>query len=94
MQLGQGSLMAKFNVQNAYCIVPVHPEDHQLLGMKWRRALYVDMVVPFGVRSVLYIFTCLADLVEWIATWNYGVTFLIHYLDDFHTLGLPCSSVC
>ena len=34
MQLGRGSLMAKFDVQNAYRIVPVHPADRQLLGMK------------------------------------------------------------
>ena len=34
MRLGQGSLMAKFDVQNAYCIEPVHTEDRQLLGMK------------------------------------------------------------
>ena len=94
MQLGRGALMAKFDVQNAYRIVPVHPEDRQLLGMKWRGAFYVDMVLPFGVRSAPYIFTCLADLVEWIATRNYGVTFLMHYLDDFHTLGPPDSSVC
>ena len=25
---------------------------------------------------------------------NYDVTFLMHYLDDFHTLGPPGSSVC
>ena len=28
--------MAKFDVQNAYHIVPVHPEDRPLLGMKWQ----------------------------------------------------------
>ena len=94
MQLGRGSLIAKFDVQNAYCIVPFHPEDRQLLGMKWCGAFYVDMVLPFGVRSAPYIFTCLADLVEWIATQNYGITFLMHYLDDFHTLDPPNSSVC
>ena len=65
MRLGRGSLMAKFDVQNAYRIVPVHTEDRQLLGMKWRCAFYVDMVLPFGVRSAVYIFTCIADLVEW-----------------------------
>ena len=43
--------MAKFDVQNAYCIMPVHTEDRQLLGMKWGGAFYVDMVLPFGVRS-------------------------------------------
>ena len=67
MQLGQGSLMAKFDAQNAYRIVPVHTEDCPLLGMKWRGAFYVDMVLPFGVRSAPYIFTCIADLVEWVA---------------------------
>ena len=94
MRLGRGSLMAKFDVQNAYRIVPVHTEDRQLLGMKWRGAFYVDMVLPFGVRSAPYIFTCIADLVEWVAKQNYDVTFLMHYLDDFHTLGPPGSSVC
>ena len=67
MRLGQGSLMAKFDVKNAYRIVPVHTDDRQLLGMKWRGAFYVDMVLPFGVRSALYIFTCIADLLEWVA---------------------------
>ena len=51
MRLGQSSLMAKFDVQNAYRIEPVHTEDRKLLGMKWRGAFYVDMVLPFGIRS-------------------------------------------
>ena len=36
----------------------------------------------------------MGDYCEWIATRNYGVTFLMHYLDDFHALGPPGSSVC
>lgn len=52
------------------------------------------MVPAFGVRSAPCIFTCLADLVVWIATRNYAVTFLMHFVDDFHTLGLPGSLVC
>ena len=46
MRLGQGSLKAKFNVQNAYHIVPVHTMDRWLLGMKWCGAFYVDIVPP------------------------------------------------
>ena len=38
MQREWGSLMAKFDVQNAYSIVPVHTELRQLLRMKWRGA--------------------------------------------------------
>ena len=48
MQLGRGSLMAKFDVQNAYRIVPVDTENHWLLGMKWCGAFYVDMVLPLA----------------------------------------------
>ena len=50
MRMERGSLMAKFDVQNAYRVVPVHTEDHRLLGMKWRGAFYVDMVLAFGVK--------------------------------------------
>ena len=92
MRPRQHSLTAKIDVKNEYRIVPVHTEDRQLLGMKWRGAFYVDMVLPFGVRSAPYIFTCIADLGEWVAKQNYDVTFLMHYLGDFHTLGPPSSS--
>ena len=67
---------------------------HNLLGMKWNGAFYVDMALPFGVRSASYIFTCIANLVEWVAKQNYDVTFLMYYLHDFHTLAPPGSSVC
>ena len=83
--------MAKFDVQSAYSIVPVHTEVRQLLRMKWRGAFFVHMVLPFGVRSAGHISL---DLVEWVAKRNNDVTFLMHYLDDFHTLGSPGSSVC
>ena len=94
MQLGRGSLLAKFFVQNAYCIVPVHTEDRQLLGMKWCGAFYVDMVLPFSIMSAPYISTGIADFVEWVAKRNYDVTFPMYFLDDFHNLCPPSSSVC
>ena len=51
LALGAGTLMAKFDVEGAYCTVPVHPEDRWLLGMKWEDKLYVDKALPFGLRS-------------------------------------------
>ena len=32
LELGQGALMAKLDIQSAYRIVPVHPDDR--VGMK------------------------------------------------------------
>ena len=54
----------------------------------------VDMVLPFGLRSASFIFTSIADLVEWILVHNYGMDFLRHYLDDFFTLGPLSSQIC
>ena len=91
MVRGYGTLMARFDVVSAYRNVAIHPQDRSLLGMKWRDKYYVDMALPFGLRLAPYIFTSIADMVEWILTHNYGVDFLCHYLDDFITLGLPAS---
>ena len=74
--------------------VAIHPQDRSLLGMRWRGKYYVDMALPFGLRSAPHIFTAIADVVEWMLAHNYGVTFLRHYLDDFMTLGPPASPVC
>ena len=52
MSLGRGTLLAKFDVESAYRIIPVHPDDRYLLGMQWQGNYFVDMALPFGLRSV------------------------------------------
>ncbi len=52
VKLGRDTLLAQVDIEHAYHNVPVHPDDRQLLGMKWKESLYVDMVSPFGLRSV------------------------------------------
>ena len=91
--LGRGSLLAKLDLQHAYRIVPVHPEDCWLLGMQWEGRTFVDGALPFGLRSAPKIFTALADALQWIME-REGVTMVIHYLDDFLFLGPPHSLVC
>ena len=83
---GRGARLAKVDVRSAYRIVPVHPEDRWLLGMMWEGALYIDTVLPFGLRSSAKIFNAIADAVEWFAG-RQGVRSLFHYLDDFLIVG-------
>ena len=90
---GQGCLLAKADVKSAFRIVPVHPDDRLLLGMKWREQLFIDTTLPFGLRSAPKIFNCLADGLTWISKMR-GVRFVIHYLDDFLFIGPPASSEC
>jgi len=86
--------MAKFDVESAYRNVPVHPSDRYLLGMKWRNQYYVDLALPFGLRSAPFIFNSIADLVEWILVHSHHIPALLHYLDDFITAGPPDSPQC
>ena len=93
LQLGPGALMAKVDIQSAYRMVPVHPEDRWMLGMVWRGSVYIDTVLPFGLRSAPKIFTALADSLEWILG-SRGVNHSLHYLDDFLFLGKPECNQC
>ena len=43
--VGDGGKMAKINVQSAYRIVPVHPGDRHLLGMRWNDQVFVDITL-------------------------------------------------
>lgn len=36
IQLGQGTLLSKMDIKQAYRLVPIHPEDRYLLGMEWQ----------------------------------------------------------
>ena len=63
---GRGVLMAKFDVEAAYRNIAVHPADRFLLSMKWHGQFFVDLTLPFGLRSTPYIFTSVAAMVEWI----------------------------
>ena len=87
------ALLTKINVASGYRIVSVHPEDRLLLGMLWDGDLYVDMVLPFGLRSAPKIFTALADALEWIVR-QAGVEVVLHYLDDFLLVGRTASAEC
>ena len=60
-RLGRGAELAKIDIKSTYGIVSVHLEDRILMGMLWEGGLYVDSVLPFGLRSAPIIFTAIAD---------------------------------
>ena len=93
VQMGPGALLGKTDVQSAYRIIPVHPEDRWLLDMQWQGRVYVDTCLPFDLRSAPIIFTAVVDALEWIVKAR-GVRVLCHYLDDFITVGAPDTGEC
>ena len=90
---GKGTLLAKLDLESAYRILPVHPDDRPLLGMEWKDQIYVDAALPFGLRSAPKIFNAMADGLMWIMKQR-GIREVIHYLDDYLFFGNPGSQEC
>ena len=53
--------MAKMDIRQTYCHVPIHPRDRLLLGMQWHGKVFLDTTLPFGLRSAPLIFTAIAN---------------------------------
>ena len=64
-------------------LIPIHPADWHLLGIYWQSQYYVDLYLPFGLRSAPFLFNLLSEALEWILKNNYGLKHVLHILDDF-----------
>ena len=93
LTVGQGAMLAKFDVSGAFRTVPVHPDDRHLLGMRWKCHTYADKVLPFGLRSASKLYNAVADGLLWILVTHDDVQG-IHYLDDFLLFGAPGVPQC
>ena len=93
LRLGPGTLLAKLDIRNAFRLMPVHSADRHLLAMEWKSGIFIDTCLPFGLRSSPKLFNILADFLAWILE-HQGVSCILHYLDDFLTIGRPGSIEC
>jgi hypothetical protein len=81
-QAGKGAMMMKRDLKAAFRHVPIAPCDYWLLIFEWEGRFYVDMFLPFGLRTAPRIFNLFAEALHWVFEtlheWN-----TTHYLDDF-----------
>ena len=81
--LGKGAFTANTDLKMAFRLIPIHPDNGNLLGILWQSQYLVDMYLPFGLRSTPFIFNQLSDRLKWILKHNYGIQHVIHILDNF-----------
>ena len=98
IRYGKDTLMAKLDIKNAYKHIIVDPHDWHLLGLSWPSVngvteYYIDLTLPFGLRSSPYLFDQFARGLQFIME-SKGVTDVEHYLDDFFTCGPPNTDIC
>lgn len=93
-KLGKSCLLAKTDIASAFRILPVHPDDHELLGTQFNGDFYYDKCLPMGCSISCSIFETFSTALQWIACTKFGVPTMLHILDDFLFLGPPDSSIC
>ena len=82
-RLGKGSWLVKLDIKSAFRLLPVHPEDYDLLGMCFNGKYFIDKAVPFGCRSSCALFEQFSTFLEWSLKNSANTSNIIHYLDDF-----------
>ena len=88
---GPGCFLAKTDIESAFRLIPIHPDEYELLGMCWEGKHYYDKVLPFGLRSAPSIFNTLSDALEWILLNKCKISFVCHILDDFLLIEPPAA---
>lgn len=87
---GEGALLAKVDIDAAYHLIPVHPQNQPLQAMLWEGCLYIDSMLPFGLWSAP---NAVADTLNWYLH-QQGIEHVYHYLGDFIVIGSPGSHQC
>jgi len=82
-RIGPGCFMAKTDIKSAFRIIPIHPQDYSLVGMKWNDKYFFDRCLPMGCSSSCAIFETFSTSLEWLAKRRLGATGVLHILDDF-----------
>jgi hypothetical protein len=86
---GQGSLLCKADISDAFKLLPIKPEQYHLFCIKWQDQYMFSCRLTFGSRSSPVIFDSFATAVCWIAMQKYNIKFILHLLDDFLTIDAP-----
>ena len=86
IRLGRGCFLVKIDIEAAYKLVPVHPDDWFLLGFTWDGKYYYERVLPFGLRSSSRLWDLYAAALRHFIAVDLDLPFeriVIHYVDDF-----------
>ena len=91
---GEGALMAKSDIKSAFRLLPIAPEDFELLGFKFEGKYYFDKALPMGAGISCSHFEEFATFLEYKVREITGSKAVIHYLDDFFMVGRKGSEFC
>jgi hypothetical protein len=78
---GKGCLLFKRDLKRAYRQIPIDPGDMHLLAYCWKNHIFVDRVLPMGLRSAAHVCQRVTSAISYILL-THGFV-VLNYLDDF-----------
>ncbi|XP_067088810.1 uncharacterized protein [Osmerus mordax] len=90
-QAGVGAWLGKADITDAFKVMPLHPSQWHLFGVRWRSQMYFYARLAFGCRSSPRIFDTLAEALCWVLLNVHRLPFVLHLLDDFLVVDFPSS---
>ena len=93
-KFGQGALMAKADIEDAFRIIQISPKDFPILGFRYANKIYFDKALPMGCSTSCQTFEKFSQAVQWILIKLFNVSGMSHIQDDFIFIGPAKSSLC
>ena len=87
-ETGRGAKMIKRDLKSAFRYVPVSWLDQWCLIFEWEGQYYVELFLPFGLRTSPRIFNLFSEAIHWVLETIHGWS-VSHYLDDFFAVFPP-----
>ena len=93
-KLGRDANLGKCDIASAFRLLPVHPDDFELLGFTFRNAYYFDMAMPMGCSISCSTWEKFGTFIEWAVRQVSTQGSLLHYIDDFLFIGASGTTQC
>lgn len=84
---GQGAWLRKADITDAFKVMPLHPSQWHLFGVK----LYFAVKLTFGCQSSPRIYDTPSEALCWVFYNTHKLPFVLHLLDDFLGVDFPAS---
>ena len=86
--------MAETDIENSFKIIPIQPDDQELLGFTIQGQYLCDKTLPMGLSYSCKLFEALSSTVHWIVDNKLNGCGCVHVLDDFLFVGQGNSPLC
>jgi len=83
MKFPKGAYTWKTDLEHAFKLIPIHPQDYHKLGFKFKGKYYYDKTLPQGAGSACRIFERFSTSINAIHVYDTEPDSATHYLDDF-----------